>query len=182
MKQGAGQVNRKVDNMWKYILKFGVAGLFTITRHLAGENEKLSAEVQELKEYISSLNTDYRNDLRDLLYRDQPDYNGYLQTKYNLDDDLYPNEEGEEKEEKDTRDFSKIKPFSVRRGASELMGEARRKYEERRALEDALRQEKIVEELTGGDEEPEIDATVKLSETKRNYYLERGQQIMSVRR
>jgi hypothetical protein len=168
-------------NMLKLFLKYGVASLFGVTRYLHTEVERLQLRVWQLENRLDEVN------------RPQYEPSGYddLDQESNLDGGWFDQVAELEPDGKKTtvaRDeiFGRVvKPKNIRRTVDDLMREAKAvhnaQFTQQRELQEALEQQRIVEEMVAQDDEElgnETPVEVQISDAKKNFLIEAGRSIM----
>jgi len=155
-------------------VKYGIASLFGVTRFLHDENERLRLRVWQLENKL-----------------DQPRYtpSGYedLDSESNLEDGWFDGvreleSDGSKKVVANDEVFGKtVRPKNIRRTVDDLYKEAKQRHENQfaeRQLQQALEQERIVEEMVAESETSDIPTEVKISESKQRLLIEMGKSIM----
>ncbi len=161
--------------MLELFLKYGIASLFGVTRYLHSEVERLQLRVWQLE---------------NRLYEPKYEPSGYEDLDGNLDDGWFdavseiPTEGSNKAVPKDEVFGRVVKPRNLRRTVDDLMREAKAAhnadYTQRRAMQEALEQERLVEEMLAQDDEElnDVPVEVKISDAKKNFLIEAGKSIM----
>lgn len=149
--------------------KYGVAAIFSCVRKLHDDIEDKNRRIEELELMVAQSHNEHTSDLKELLTNNETPPVTQVPDDWGIDIDLDPVPDGKI----ETQYTGKQVDFHPT--AKSLVADARRRYDAEYATHLSKQEALAQVEQYEDDVEPEV----RLSEAKKQYYLERGKAIVA---